>query len=191
MTQARSAESGASVRVLPVIAFAALTGVAILVAIGEGSLPVVTAPLASSLVFAFGMVVGEPDIVYLAWLDQGSNLILLEAEASSASLLIVATSVITIMFLADFAYLTEASNRYGAVQTLRVFRFQLPRLALVGAVSLLLALAGLSLVPSIASVPSDQALLVAVLAASALALTAVLGGFDARGGGTGRNPTAP
>ena len=167
----------ALLRTAPVTTYIALTGLTVLLVLRGASLQVIIAPLASSFVFAFGLATGEPDVIFLAWLDQGTNLVLLEAESAWASTAVVTVSVVAILVLADLANMATASNPYGGVQSARQLRDNSPRFLLVGGVSCLLALGGLSLAPALA-IPEDAVLAVSFLAVAALVAIAVLGSVE-------------
>jgi hypothetical protein len=164
-------------RAAPIGAYAALTVITILIALMGGSRQIVIAPLASSFVFAFGLAAREPDVMFLAWLDQGTNLTLLEAESSAGSILVVSASVIAILVLADVAHATASFRPYGWPQGMRQLGYLAPRLLLVGAASCLFALVGLYFAP-VLTASSDQVPLVAVLAVAALASIVVVGTSD-------------
>ncbi len=167
----------ALLRTAPLAAYAALTALTILLAVRGGSLQVVIAPLASSCVFAFGLATGEPDVIFLAWLDQGTNLTLLEAESTTESILVVTVSVIAVLILADIAHSMTYSRPYGGVQRARQLRRQVPQLLLVGGTSCIFALVGLFLAP-VLTAPSDPVLVVAIVAVAALAAIAFVGSAD-------------
>jgi len=167
----------AALRLGPNLAFAALTVGTVLLAITGGALQILIAPLASSFVFAFGLAARDPDIVLLAWLDQGTNLTLLEAESAAGSVVVVIISVVAVLVLADIAQMTMHSSPFGGVQAARQFRSQVPRLAIVGLASCLFAFAGLAFAPVVALRPYPE-LAIAVLAVAALAAIAVVGSAD-------------
>jgi hypothetical protein len=164
-------------RIGPQIAFAALTALTILIALREGSLAIVIAPLASSCVFAFGLATRESDVILLAWLDQGTNLTLLEAESTAGSFLVIGGSIVAVLVLADVAYMAGQSAPFGAVQASRQFRHHVPRLVGVGAASFLFALAGLALAPALTA-PAYPELVVAILAVGALLAIVFVGSAD-------------
>jgi len=167
----------ALLRTAPLAAYGALTALTILLAVRGGSLQVLIAPLASSCVFAFGLATREPDVMFLAWLDQGTNLTLLESESVADSVLVVTVSVIVVLILADIAQITTYSGPYGGAQRARQLRRQVPQLLLVGGTACLLALGGLFLAP-VLTAPSDPVLVVAVVAVAALAAIALVGSAD-------------
>jgi hypothetical protein len=164
-------------RTAPIGAYVALTALTIILALKGGSLQIVIAPLASSCVFAFGAVMREPDVMFLAWLDQGTNLTLLEAESSAGTVLVVTVSVIAVLLVADIAHAMTSYSPYGGVQGGRQLRQQVPRLLMVGGISCLFALGGLSIAP-VLTAPTDPVLVVAALAVAALAAVVAVGSAD-------------
>ncbi|MDA4123475.1 MAG: hypothetical protein OK456_09880 [Thaumarchaeota archaeon] len=176
--RAQRADSGSLLlRAVPIGAYLAVTVLVVALALTSPSRLIVAAPLASSLVFVFGLATSDPDVIFLGWLDQGSNLALIETEVAGASILLVATSVIAVLLLGDVFYSAMSFSPYGGLQGVRQLRRVLPRFLLVGGAATLLTLAGIALVPSI-SLTSDPELVVAVLAVAALASIVVLGSTD-------------
>ncbi len=176
--RAPGADSGSLVlRAVPIGAYLAVTVVVVALALASSSRLIVAAPLASSLVFVFGLATADQDVIFLGWLDQGSNLALIETEVAGASIIVVAASVIAVLLLGDLFYSAMSFSQYGGPQGVRQLRRVLPRFLLVGGGATLLTVAGIALVPSI-SLTSDPGLIIAVLAVAALASIVVLGSTD-------------
>ena len=138
---------------------------------------VAVALLCSSFVFVLGLATREPDVIYLAWLDQGSNLLLVEAEGSAASLLTTTGTVVVVLLCADLTHLIQLFGRLRFNGSARLFWKEFSRLTLVGAASGLLAIVSFTLSP-ILSISSEQVLLVTILAIGALAAIFVAGTLE-------------
>jgi hypothetical protein len=161
----------------PLCAYVAVTAITLVLALNGRSQLIVIAPLVSTIVFAFGILTSDPDVVFLGWLDQGSNLVLFESEATGASVLLVMVSVTAILLLGDLVYATMSSKPYGVAQAMKQLRQQAPRLLLVGGAACILALVAVSLVP-VVTIASDPVLALTVMAVAALVAVAVLGSTD-------------
>lgn len=170
-------KDGSFSRIITAAAYAGFTVLTALITIRAGFAPVALALGASALVFVVGVITGEADILYLAWLDQGSNLLFVEAESSSATVLIVTATVIGVLLMADLAHIVELFGRHGFAGSVRSLLAQFSRLLLVGAVSGFLAVVCIAFSP-VLTAPSDQVLFVSLLAIGTLAAIAVVGLAD-------------
>lgn len=164
-------------RTVPVAAYVLFSAVTLIFALREGFAPVGLALGGSSLVYAVGLLTRDADILYLAWLDQGSNLLLMEVESPDANVITVTVSVVAVLLLADLAHLAEVFGRYWVPDKVAAFWREYAHLVAVGSVSSFMAVVGITLAPVLVF-STNQVLYVAVMAAAGLLIVAFVGSSD-------------